>query len=172
MAARGKRRFGTVRKLPSGRWQARYSLADGDRRSAPDTFPTRRAAEQYLVETEAEMLRGEWLDPNAGKIPFGEYIERWLRERDLKARTREEYERHVRLHIRPFLGDRALGEITPPGIRAWRADLLDNGVGTSTVAKTYRILHAIFTTAVDDDLIRRNPCRVRRAGQDKADRNP
>jgi integrase len=124
------------------------------------------------VETEAEMLRGEWLDPNAGKIPFGEYIERWLRERDLKARTREEYERHVRLHIRPFLGNRALSEITPPGIRAWRADLLDSGVGTSTVAKTYRILHAIFTTAVDDDLIRRNPCRVKRAGQDKAEERP
>jgi len=28
------------------------------------------------------------------------------------------------------------------------------------VAKTYRILHAIFATAVDDDLIRRNPCRI------------
>jgi hypothetical protein len=29
------------------------------------------------------------------------------------------------------------------------------GVGRSTVAKTYRIMHAIFATAVDDDLIRR-----------------
>jgi integrase len=40
------------------------------------------------------------------------------------------------------------------------------------VAKTYRILHAIFATAVDDDLIRRNPCRIRGGGQDKAEERP
>jgi hypothetical protein len=57
-------------------------------------------------------------------------------------------------------------------IRAWRTGRLDAGVGKSTVAKTYRILHAIFATAVDDDLIRRNPCRIQGAGQDKADERP
>ena len=36
MAAR--RRFGRIRKLPSGRWQARYSLPDGREVSAPETF--------------------------------------------------------------------------------------------------------------------------------------
>ena len=50
--------------------------------------------------------------------------------------------------------------------------MLAAGVGRSTVAKTYRILHAIFATAVDDDLIRRNPCRIKGAGQDKADERP
>ncbi len=40
------------------------------------------------------------------------------------------------------------------------------------MAKTYRILHAIFATAVDDDLIRRNPCRIRSAGQAKSDERP
>ena len=40
------------------------------------------------------------------------------------------------------------------------------------MAKTYRILHAIFATAVDDDLIRRNPCRIKRARQDKAEERP
>jgi integrase len=40
------------------------------------------------------------------------------------------------------------------------------------VAKTYRILHAIFATAVDDDLIRRNPCRIKKAGSDKSEERP
>jgi integrase len=40
------------------------------------------------------------------------------------------------------------------------------------VAKTYRILHAMFATAVDDDLIRRNPCRIKGASQDKAEERP
>jgi integrase len=167
-----KRRFGSVRKLPSGAWQARYTGPDGLPRTAPTTFDTKRAAEQWLVETEAEMLRGDWLDSNAGKISLAEYAERWIHERDLKARTREEYERHIRLHVRPQLGTHALNEITAPHIRKWRAGRLADGVGRPTLAKTYRILHAIFATAVDDDLLRRNPCRIKGAGQDKADERP
>jgi integrase len=57
-------------------------------------------------------------------------------------------------------------------IRTWRNDRLQAGVGKPTVAKTYRILHAIFNTAVDDDLIRKNPCRIKRAGQDDAEERP
>jgi integrase len=168
----GKRRFGSVRQLPSGKWQARYTGPDGQPRKAPTSFDTKRAAEQWLVETEAEMLRGEWLDPDAGTIHLGDYANQWVRERDLKARSREEYERHLRLHVRPYLGQVPLNQITPQRIRTWRAGLLANGVGKSTVAKTYRILHAIFATAVDDDLIRRNPCRVKGGGQDTADERP
>lgn len=171
--ARGtKRRFGSVRQLPSGKWQARYTGPDGQPRKAPTSFDTKRAAEQWLVETEAEMLRGEWLDPDAGTIHLGDYAYQWVRERDLKARTREEYERHLRLHVRPYLGQVPLNQITPQRIRSWRATLLDNGIGKPTVAKTYRILHAIFATAVDDDLIRRSPCRVKGGGQDTADERP
>lgn len=167
-----KRRFGSVRQLSSGRYQARYTGPDGLPRKAPTTFDTKRAAEQWLVETEAEMLRGAWIDPDAGSVTLAEYAERWVTERDLKPRTREEYERHLRLHVAPYLGSYALNDVTAPRIRNWRAERLADGVGKSTVAKTYRILHAIFATAVDDDLIRRNPCRIKGAGQDKADERP
>jgi integrase len=167
-----KRRFGAVRRLPSGRWQARYTGPDGLRHTAPATFTTKRDADQWLVATEAELLRGEWLDPNAGKVTLREFASRWVSERDLKARSREEYERHLRLHVFDQLGHCPIGELTAGHIRAWRAERLAGGVGRSTVAKTYRILHAIFATAVDDDRIRRNPCRVRGAGQDSAPERP
>ncbi|MGW0103211.1 site-specific integrase, partial [Nocardia sp. NPDC003354] len=36
-----RREFGTVRKLPSGRWQARYLGPDGQRHKAPETFATK-----------------------------------------------------------------------------------------------------------------------------------
>ncbi|MBN1174746.1 MAG: site-specific integrase [Micromonosporaceae bacterium] len=167
-----KRRFGSVRQLPSGTWQARYTGPDGLTRKAPEPFDSKRAAEQWLVESEADILRGAWLDPDAGNVTLSDYANQWIKERDLKARTREEYARHLRLHILPNLGRISLNEITPARIRSWRADRLAAGVGPSTVAKTYRILRAIFTTAVDDDLIRRNPCRIKRAGQDKAAERP
>ena len=63
---------------------------------------------------------------------------------------------------------RPLAEIREPHVRRWRKDLLDAGVSAVTVAKAYRLLKAIFNTAVDDGLIRRNPCRIKGAGQEKS----
>src|SRR4029079_13505577 len=128
------------------RWQARYTAPDGLPRRAPTSFPTKRAAERWLIETEAELLRGEWLDPDAGLVCLGEYAQRWVRERDLKPRTREEYERLLRLHVKAYLGERAMSAVTAAHVRTWRSARLDAGVGRSTVAKTYRVLHAIFAT--------------------------
>jgi integrase len=40
------------------------------------------------------------------------------------------------------------------------------------VAKAYRLLKAIMTTAVDDQLIRTNPCRIKGAGEEKSPERP
>jgi hypothetical protein len=37
-------------------------------------------------------------------------------------------------------------------------------VGQSTVAKAYQLLKSIMGTAMEDELIRRNPCRIKGAG--------
>lgn len=164
-----KRNWGRIRQLPSGRWQARYPGPDGKLRPAPTTFERKRDASDWLAEKRAEINREEWTDPDAGKIPFGRYAARWLQERDLAETTVERYEGILRNHVQPYLGDRALSEIKEPAIRQWRKRLQDAGVGAPTVAKAYRMVHAVFNTAVDDLLIRRNPCRIKGAGQDKAD---
>jgi integrase len=57
-------------------------------------------------------------------------------------------------------------------VRRWRKHLLDAGTSAVTVAKAYRLLKAIFNTAVDDGLIRRNPCRIKGAGQEKSPERP
>ena len=48
---RGKRRFGSVRQLPSGRWQARYSTDGELLRTAPNTFRTKTDALLWLTQT-------------------------------------------------------------------------------------------------------------------------
>jgi hypothetical protein len=63
----GKRRFGRVRELPSGRWQARYRGPDGIDRPAPRTFDSKTSAERWLTLTEAEIIHGDWTDPEAGE---------------------------------------------------------------------------------------------------------
>jgi integrase len=57
-------------------------------------------------------------------------------------------------------------------VRRWRKHLLDAGVGPVTVAKAYRLLKAILNTVVDDGLIRRNPCRIKGAGQEESPERP
>jgi integrase len=59
-----------------------------------------------------------------------------------------------------------------PHIRRWRKKLLDSGVSEVTAAKAYRLLKAILNTAVDDGLIKRNPCRIRGAGQEDSAERP
>jgi hypothetical protein len=54
----GKRDFGTVRRLTSGRWQARYQDAAGRRCTAPTTFTTRAEAAAWLACAQTDALRG------------------------------------------------------------------------------------------------------------------
>jgi hypothetical protein len=58
---KGKRRFGRVRELASGRWQARYLGPDGKDRPAPGTFATKTDAEIWLSRKEIEIRDGEWI---------------------------------------------------------------------------------------------------------------
>lgn len=163
----GRRYFGTVRKLASGRYQARYRGPDRVRYSAPCTFATKADAYAWLSAKEAELRRGEWYDPEAGAVQLDEYAPRWIAERDLAARTGELYESLYRLHLKPDLGRLGLVDVSYARVRTWRADRLDAGIGSVTVAKAYRLLHSIMDTAVEDGLVRRNPCRIKGASTER-----
>jgi integrase len=169
----GRRRFGRVRRLPSGRWQARYPGPDGVDRPAPETFATKTDANVWLTMKEAEIRTGDWLDPAAGAVLFGEYAASWVAERpNLRPKTVQLYEGLVRLHLVPLLGPLAVADIREGTVRRWRRSLLDSGVGSVTVSKAYRLLKSILNTAVDDGLIRRNPCRIDGAGQEHSPERP
>lgn len=84
----GHRGFGNVRKLPSGRWQARYPGPDGQLRNAPRTFAGKREAEQWLSLTEAQLVTGDWTDPARAKIRLADYAAKWINERPGFGRTR------------------------------------------------------------------------------------
>ena len=163
-----KRRFGRVRRLPSGRYQARYQGTDGIDRPAPETFATKGEAEVWLTLKEAEILRGDWMDPDAGRVPFGKYAARWIDDQVLKLRTEELYRGLLNNHLSPAFGNVDLRDIRESDIRSWRKERLTAGpkqerpFGPVTVAKAYRLLN----TATDDRLIRRNPCRIKGAGQE------
>ncbi|MBO2445621.1 site-specific integrase [Actinomadura barringtoniae] len=161
--AKSRRRFGNIRELPSGRFQARYRGPDGLLHAAPNTFDTSTDAEVWLVLKEAEIRRGEWINPDLGKITFEEYASQWIDDRVLKVRTEGLYRGLLRNHLVPTFGKRQIADIREADVRRWRKQRL-KAVGQSTVAKAYQLLKSVLNTAVEDELIRRNPCRIKGAG--------
>lgn len=73
----------------------------------------------------------------------------------------------LRNHTYPAFGRTHLSKITSAAVRSWHASLRTEGLGAVTVAKAYRSLKAILTTTVEDDMIARNPCRLRNAGVER-----
>lgn len=176
MAARKpvRRRFGMIRRLPSGRFQASFQDPNGLRRNGSETFASRAEANDWLIVQESLMVRGEWTDPDRGKVPFAEYADWWIQERaGLRPRTRELYRWLLSRYLEPSFGRVHLAVIDPPMVRTWRARLLESGVSQSMVAKAYRLLRGILMTAVEQgELIRRNPCRIVGAGTESPDERP
>ena len=169
----GRRRFGNIRQLPSGRYQVRYRGLDGKLRSHAVTFTRKSDADRALALIEAEIARGTWTDPDRAKIGLADYADVWIAQRPgLRPRTIEIYRGLLRRHVLPYLGNVPLGKIDTPMIRDWRARLLHQGVSVSEAAKAYRFLRAVLMTAADDRIIPRNPCRIRGAGEEKPEERP
>jgi integrase len=164
-----KRRFGRVRQLASGRWQARYAGPDGIDRPAPETFATKTDAEVWLTLKEAEIHNDDWINPDDGKVSLSEYAETWIDERPgLRPKTVELYRYLARKHLAQVLGSMPIADIQPGHVRRWRKHLLDAEVSVVTLAKAYRLLKTIMTTAADDGAIRRNPCRIKGGGSESS----
>ncbi len=168
-----RRRFGKVRVLPSGRYQASYLGADGLRRTAPRTFEAEDQADDWLIQRQAELLRGERNDPNRGKIALSVYGREWIEDRhELRPRTTELYQFLFARYIEDQLGHLFLSDLDPGRVRQWRSQLVKAGVSVTMAAKAYRLLRAILMTATDDELIARNPCRIKAGGNEPRNERP
>jgi integrase len=169
----GRRRFGSIRKRESGRYQIRYIGADGQMHTGPETFERKTDADRALVLIEAQISAGNWTNPEGGKAKLEDYATTWITQRPgLRPRTVDLYRWLLKKHIAPYIGGVAVGKMSAALVREWRAKLLANGVSVSMAAKAYRLLRAIMATAVDDGLLPRNPCRLKGAGDEHAAERP
>jgi integrase len=168
MPRQTRRSYGAMRRLPSGRYQASHVGPDGHRHPAPDTFATKGDADAWLAAQRTDIIRGDWRKPLAmAKVPtFTECAESWLETRTLTPRTRGEYRKLLAGHLLPTFGRAALDDITPVAVRTWHAGLAEV-TGPTRRAHAYGLLRTILATAVTDDIIDANPCRIRGAGTTK-----
>lgn len=182
---RPRRTTGGIRQLPSGRFQARL-VVDGVRYPArtsedkPLTFSSRRAADAWIARERTAVEAGTWTPPaerRAARIAdreealtFRAYAEKWLADRHLAARTKDLYRSLLDKHLLPHWGDLAVTEITSATVRDWHGGL--DKSRPRAVANAYSLLKTILETAVADDLIPANPCKVKGASQYRRAKEP
>jgi integrase len=163
---RDKRSFATIRKLPSGRFQVRYTGPDGLRHTAPSTFAARIDAEGFIVGKRRDIDRNVWDESDDDKresVTFGAYASGWLAGRQvagrpIKTRTREHYQSILDDHLLEPFGARQLAAIRPKDVRDWYSvTLMDRPTLRS---HAYSLLRTILGSAVNDELIDSNPCRI------------
>src|SRR5580692_3151887 len=92
-------------------WQARYTAPDGRERT--QRFARRVDAEKWLDVNGADIARGMWVDPAAGKTSFGEYAKVWQAAQVHRPTTAAVVASHLKNHILPVFEQRELSSIRP-----------------------------------------------------------
>ena len=171
MAGRKRRRrgFGRIRQERSGRYSAAYIGPDGRLHLAPRTYELETDAEAWLAAERRKIDAGTWgVAERSDGVTLEAYARRWLELRQLRPRTHKHYESMLDRLILPELGDNKLAALTPARVREWHAEL--GGDYPTRNAHAYALLHAICATAVQDEVLDANPCRIRSAMQTKRKR--
>lgn len=151
-----RRQWGRIRKLPSGRFQAR--TPDGT--TAPSTFTHKTDAARWLATAEADTIRATFAPRPKDPITVAEWADRWHREHSLHKRpgTLARDASAIRRHIVPALGDRQLAELEPADIQRFVAGVSAT-VGPGTTGAIYSVLRASLNDAVNMELLDRSPAR-------------
>lgn len=164
-----QRRFGALRKLPSGRWQARYWSPDGTRITADRTFATKTDASRFLEQVEVDQRRGVWHDPAVARSTSVRYWAwRWFDQHSASLRTStvDSYKGLLETCVldrtvkdkQVGLGDLVLQSLTPMRVGEWLAQLQRDDLSASRVRQAYRVLSLAMDAAVRERLLASSPC--------------
>ena len=147
---------GNIRQRPhDGRWEARYYLPDGSRRSIMGK--TRQEVAKKLAEALRDLDRGVTA-PKDNRITFGDYLDSWLQTK--KADAEHSYwvrcEQYIRVHIKPALGRVPLVKVTAQQLSALYAKKLADGKASNMVRHMHATIHVALEDAMRLDLVARN----------------
>ena len=145
-------------------WEAQLTIgyhADGRPKRKSVSGKTQAEVIQKVNDIKHSVSSGEYMEPS--KMTLSAWFDVWHSEYlvDTKYRTREEYKRHFNTHILPVLGKKQLAKITKADIQTLCNNLTNHRSNTPLSAKTIKdihsILHNCLESALDNELIKRNP---------------
>ncbi|MFB7900301.1 tyrosine-type recombinase/integrase [Streptomyces xiamenensis] len=117
-------------------------------------------AKAWKAKAEHEQGQGEFIDPRHGAIRLDQYIaEHWLPARYGDPATARTVRSRIN-HIIELLGAQPLNSIKVPQLRPFVV-ALEKRLSPGTLHEVWGYLSAIFQAAVEDERIRRNPCKAK-----------
>lgn len=154
------------KRLPSKRhgrgkrWRVRWEDPEtGAGRT--QLFDRKPDADAHDANVHADISRGQYLDPAAGRVTVAEYAEQWRKQLVQRAGTQENVERQLRLHVVPVIGSMQMAQVRSAAIKGWirsRLDL-DKPLAASTIRTIYhQAIQPMFAQAAIDRVIGRTPC--------------
>lgn len=153
-----KSKDGSGCRCPSDkvRWRAGLRV---DGRKVSRTFATQREAKAWAAQQEADVSRGNWVDPRVGvNILFKDWVPEWQATRSvLKPATRAADNARLPKMLAAF-GPLPLTRIDALAIRQWISELVDASCASKTIRHYHALLHNILELAVTARLLHSNPC--------------
>ena len=126
---------------------------------------SKKEAQAKLARLVNEINTGDYVEPS--KLPFREYLERWLRDyaqQSVAPKTLERYRQIVDKNIKPALGGYPLSKLKPLHIQSFYTEAITKGrkdgkggLSAQTVLHFHRLLHRALGQAVKWQLLARNP---------------
>lgn len=152
--AKNRNGMGSIRQRPDGRFEARYTGADGKQHSLFARTATEAA--RRLRAATASVDSGDWLQPN--RITVGEWMDVWLRDycSHVRPGTLRGYTSRI-ARIKNAVGHIRLAALNPAHVRRVLADAQRDGLAPGTVNNIRIVLATALNRAVDARLIRENP---------------
>lgn len=152
-------------------WRIREQVG-GKKVTIESGYPTKTSAKAALTRMRADQMRGDWIDPKAGKTTLSQWIDAWWPSyaATLKPSAQRSEGSRVRIHIRTQLGHLPLIEVDALAVQQWvtglsagERDSVDperwrrKPIAPKTVHNVHAVLHKILSAAVRQRLIRTNP---------------
>ncbi|MGW4115237.1 tyrosine-type recombinase/integrase [Actinosynnema sp. NPDC004786] len=151
-------------KSGNNTWRVRYLRDDGTLGSLSG-FASKNDAEDEARRINRENNGGHTVDPAAGRMPFGDWVEPWFGSIDVAPTTLAQYRSLARNHIVPRWGTVPFDKLGNLAAHTWAAQLRSAGLAHSTVKTIMKLLNMMLADAADEGIIPANPIRPRRRGR-------
>ena len=115
---------------------------------------------EWFKDGSDQIRKGTWVDPDRIGETLAQYSKVWLRNKvEISGKTMATYVSQLNVHVLPTLGAASLTSITNSEIRSWLSDLIEDGVGPTTLRQSLRLLRAILEDALSAGLCPHNPTK-------------
>ncbi|WP_232431743.1 tyrosine-type recombinase/integrase [Burkholderia ubonensis] len=140
--------MGTLQERPNGHWTGKVRKAGYPAQSA--TFPTRKEAERWIIDTEAAINAGRFQNLD-GSALLRDVIDRYLRDVTPSKKGESSETWRLKAIQRDEIGSYSVGKLTPAVVANWRDRRLagtdGRPVSGSTVNREMNLLHHVLETA-------------------------